>query len=260
MNHLLNKFTAGYLVLILGFSFVAPAQAAVDTQPVIIAYGASIAELAKKVISEYEAQTHQKAERMRDGGMASDSILLAVDAGKADLGISGNSWDNMTALIKEKKIEVKNMDKIQSKVLGQDSVLFITYKGGPKELTQEQLKKLWSGEVKSWKEIGGDDVAVQLVIPNNTPSTQKTISQSILGGADIFRKGIKIINGGDETAKYVAATKGAIGFGGPMTNFGEANRPQHSPLSKPVTAITLGAPSANAAKIMSAMAKVLAGK
>jgi ABC-type phosphate transport system substrate-binding protein len=260
MKHQKQNSAFTLLAIAVAFSVLTAPAKGVETMTPVVAYGASIAGIAKQGIVKYESESKQKVEIMHEDGMASDSILLAVDGGKADLGISGNSWENLTSLIKEKKIEIKNLSKIQSKVLGQDAVIFITYKGGPKELSKEQLKKLLTGEARSWKDIGGEDVAVQIVIPNNTPATQKTISHAVLDNADIYRKNIKIVNGGDETAKLVASTKGAIGFVSTMTNFGEANRPKHLLISKPVTAFTIGAPNKASAKIMEAVEKALTGK
>jgi phosphate transport system substrate-binding protein len=226
-------------------------------QPLTVGYGASIAAYCKKATEEFKQGASTKIEVLSPEGMASDSILKAVDGGMAKLGISGNSWENMMALIKDKKLDIKNLANIKPRVLGNDRVIFMTYPGGPTELNKEQLKSVLTGKVTNWKAVGGEDVPVHIILPNNTPSTQKTISQAIMDGEDFFRKGVKSATGDEELLKMVATTKGAISFGSPLTNFSTVNRPKHPDIIKPVTAITVGTPTPEAEKFMKLVEKAL---
>ncbi len=212
-----------------------------NTNEIKVAFGASIANYLTKALATHTSET--KFVAFNEKGLAANNILKAVDDGTAEVGISGNSWENMQILVKEKNLDIKNMDKIVSKFLGNDKLIFMTFKGGPATLSKDQLKDVLTGKIKNWKLLGSEDAPVQIVLPFNTPSTQKTISATILDGKDIFRKGVKMMEA-DEIPAFVAKTKGAISFGSPLSNFGDVNKPKHPEFVKPVTAITIGKPSA----------------
>ncbi len=252
------KLNTAFAIVLLGAASQLPSHSLASDGRLRVSYGTSIVAYSMKAMSAFEAETGRKIEPVREAGMGSDSIIIAVDLGNAELGVSGNSWENMQDLVKEKKLTIKNAAKIQHKPLGYDSVNVITFPGGPKELSKEQLKGIFTGKYTSWKQFGGNDVPIQIVLTHNTPSTQKTFSKEVLDGEDIFRKGARTASDYTEAAKIVADSLNAITFISPLTDSHGANKVKHPPVRKEVTAIYLGEPTEDMQKLMRAYTNVLA--
>ncbi len=52
-----------------------------------------------------------------------------------------------------------------------------------KKLTREQLAGIHSGKITNWKEVGGSDERIVVVIPPQTSGTRSVIREDLLGGA-----------------------------------------------------------------------------
>lgn len=77
-------------------------------------------------------------------------------------------------------------------------------------LTQDQLIKIYTGEVTNWKEVGGADQKI-VVIGRESGSGTRDGFESILGIAEKCKYVQEIDSTGAVMAK-VAATKGAVGY------------------------------------------------
>lgn len=53
---------------------------------------------------------------------------------------------------------------------------------GVRDLTVEQIRRLYAGEVTNWRDIGGNDVPVRLVSRNPGSGTRATFQEQVLGG------------------------------------------------------------------------------
>jgi phosphate transport system substrate-binding protein len=83
------------------------------------------------------------------------------------------------------------------------------------ELTLDQLKDMFTGKTKNWKEVGGQDVKITVYSRENSSGTYEFFKEHVLKGAD-FVASAQTMPG---TAALLQAlvndqTKGAIGYGG----------------------------------------------
>ncbi len=211
-----------------------------DGKPMVIAPGASSFAKLKKLLPQLEKDTGRKITLMSPNGMGTDSVFVAVDGGAADVGIASADWDDVLLLIKMKNYQPKNLARFNHRPLGHDVTNFITYKGGPKELSQKDLTNLFTGKVKNWKEIDGKDLPVKIVIAENMVAAQELLKTKFFDGQDFFRAGAKYFSDPVKLAKYVSETPGSIGFGGSSLPLGEVNHPKHPPFIRDITMIYLG--------------------
>lgn len=142
-------------------------------------------------------------------------------------------------------------------MIGYDGLSIVTYPGGPTELTKAQLKKIFTGQIKNWREINTQDLPVQIVVVASIPSTLETFSQIVLDGDKINLVGSKTLSSLEEVGKYVGSTPGAIAFVSGRVTVEGANHPKHPAFNREVIAITLGEPSANARKAITEFSKLL---
>ena len=55
---------------------------------------------------------------------------------------------------------------------------------GVTNLTTEQAKQIWTGAITNWKDVGGPDEAIVLILRPETSGTRATFKKIVLGGAD----------------------------------------------------------------------------
>lgn len=184
-------------------------------------------------------------------GMGGDAVFKEVDGGTAEAGASGAVWEDWQKMMKEKGYEAKNGDKLKSRVFGRDRIQFMTYKGGPKKLSEDQIKGILTGKVKNWKEVGGEDQAITLVLSEDQPSTGKFLEERYLGGDKITKENVKTVTkaqGISEMTKVIASTKGSIGYGPVNLVDKSVNVPEYPVVGRPLTMIWVGEPSKNLLK------------
>ncbi len=80
-------------------------------------------------------------------------------------------------------------------------------------LSKDQLKKIFSGEIANWKELGGTDAAISLYIREDGSGTRETFEERALGkGQALAKSNVVSSNGAMKTA--IAQDANAIGYVG----------------------------------------------
>jgi phosphate transport system substrate-binding protein len=191
-------------------------------------------------------------------GVGGDAVLKEVDSGKAEVGASGAVWDDWLKLMAEKNYKIQHQDEFKTRVLGTDRIQFMTYKKGPKKLTSDQIKDLLTGAVTNWKQVGGEDKPVLLVLSSKQPNTEKFLNERFLKDKKVKQEGaMKLDDSKDITAMTatIASTPGAFGFG-PVNSVTEAvNVPDQPVVGRPITFIWRGKPSKNAQALFDFISK-----
>ena len=81
------------------------------------------------------------------------------------------------------------------------------------DLTIDQLKSIFTGEVTNWKEVGGADAAITVINRASGSGTRATFEAAVLGDTkvpDTFKPQEQDSSG--TAAKMVASTPGAISY------------------------------------------------
>lgn len=178
-------------------------------------------------------------------GQGGDAVFREVDQGVAEAGASGTDWDDWVKMIKDKGYVPRHLDEMKSRVFGRDRIQVMTYKGGPAELSEEQLKGILRGKYRNWKEVGGEDQPITLIESGSLPLTSKFLEERFLH-AKLARENGKIIDksaGPEGMVKAIAGTRGSIGFGPVNLVNGSVNVPKTPVIGRPITMIWLGKPS-----------------
>lgn len=81
------------------------------------------------------------------------------------------------------------------------------------KLSQEQLAKVFTGEVKNWKEIGGDDAPIEVVFTDAISGTNKFFAKTVFPGKEYRSDLLKVPGNVDEVAQKIAENKYRIGIG-----------------------------------------------
>ncbi|MCH8854154.1 MAG: substrate-binding domain-containing protein [Planctomycetes bacterium] len=99
---------------------------------------------------------------------------------------------------------------VVSTLIGKDAITVIVSSANPvSDLSAEQLKAVFTGRAKNWKELGGDDVPIRPFIVSGASAT-RNIFRSVALGTDNYA-GCEVVEPDSKMIQVVAETKGAIG-------------------------------------------------
>lgn len=147
---------------------------------------------------------------------------------------------------------------VQKHLIGHDAIGVWIHKDNPlNDLTLAQLKGVFSGEIKNWKEVGGSDAAINIYIVNPQSATRKVFSAHVLGET-AYGGNIKTVRPDPAIITKLAADPHgigqlsfAIGNGHPQVELvkkiaidgqkASVLNPGY-PISRPLHLITLGSP------------------
>jgi phosphate transport system substrate-binding protein len=129
--------------------------------------------------------------------------LRALAEGKIDLAGSGRVLD-----------AAEKRSGLLGTVIGYDGLALYVHRSNPvTDLSRQQLKAIFTGKVRNWKEVGGRDVAiVPLVEPlASTRATVQLVRELVLEGA-AFMPGIRELDQLKDQVSEVARSEGAVCF------------------------------------------------
>jgi len=124
-------------------------------------------------------------------------------------------------------------------------------------LSKEQLQGLFSGKIANWKEVGGPDQAVSVVVPAASSGTRGVLDKSLMAGLKITGTAREMRTSAAEVAD-VARDKGGIGYVGSGTaeaSKGKIKEISGPDVSRPLGFVTIGEPSADVKKMLDFLQK-----
>ncbi|MCD6052140.1 MAG: phosphate binding protein [Verrucomicrobia bacterium] len=164
--------------------------------------------LAQKWAEVYMAKTPGTAIQVTGGG---------TGTGFAALQNKTTDLCNASRKIKSKEIEacVKAFSKrpTEYKVCLDGLSIYVNAKNPVKELTVLQLEEIFTGKIKNWKEVGGNDEPIALVSRENSSGTYEFFKENVLKGKD-FASSAQTMPGTAAVLQSVAKEPKAIGYGG----------------------------------------------
>jgi len=95
-----------------------------------------------------------------------------------------------------------------------DGVCLIVHPSNPvKQLTKEQVKKIYTGEITNWKAVGGSDAPIVAISRDTSSGTYEVFHELVLDKAKLADK-IEYANSNPQIFTRVSTTQGAIGYVG----------------------------------------------
>jgi len=144
---------------------------------------------------------------VRGGG--SGVGIAGIIAGTCDIG-------NASRHIKEKELTTaknNNMHPYEN-VIANDGIAVIVHKSNVvKDMTIEQLKKIYTGEITNWKEVGGPNLSIVIVSRDVSSGTYEVFEEKVLQ-KDKLNSSALMLASNNAVATTVKDTKGAVGYVG----------------------------------------------
>lgn len=170
-----------------------------DRALITISGSTSVGPLAEKLALKYEEQANVKIEVNQIGSSA--GITNAMN-GVSQIGMSSRD-------LKQEEID----SGIEELVIAYDGIVVVAHPSNPvKDLTMEQVKQIFTGEVTNWKEVGGNDMEI-VVVSREDGSGSRDAFQEIVGyeSGELIRNAI-VASGNGNIKTTVATNKHAVGF------------------------------------------------
>lgn len=171
-------------------------------------------------------------------------------SGVSDTGIVGTSFDEVLAIMKKEGFDVKDPGSLRHVVLGRGMIRTVVNRDNPvTKLSGEQLKGIFSGKIANWKEVGGKDAPIIIVLSTLNPATVGAFKKAIMGDLPFTREVLELGHM-DELLSAVEANSEAIAFG-TSTIVGKGVRQVETPdVFRQVTLLTKGEPSPKVQKFI----------
>jgi len=91
--------------------------------------------------------------------------------------------------------------------------VYLSAENPVKELSLEQLDGIFTGKIKNWKDVGGNDSPITLYSRENSSGTYEFFKEHVLQGKD-FASSAQTMPGTAAVLQAVAKDKNGIGYGG----------------------------------------------
>jgi phosphate transport system substrate-binding protein len=163
----------------------------------------AIQQLVKESADNFMSKNSGASIQVQGGG--SGTGLTQVSSGGADIG-------NSDIFAEEKLPADKAKELVDHKVCVVGFAAVVNPGVKVDNLTQKQLVDVFTGKIKNWKEIGGDDQEIVIVNRPSGSGTRATFKKYALNGADEAQGKALTEDSSGTVKKVVADTKGAISY------------------------------------------------
>jgi len=99
-------------------------------------------------------------------------------------------------------------------VIALDGLPILVHPSNPvKNLTVEQVRKIFLGEIKNWKEVGGPDKAIVTISRDTNSGTYETFEKTVMNKKKIH-KNCEYVGSNGAMRQRIQSTPAAIGYAG----------------------------------------------
>ncbi|MHC6179540.1 phosphate ABC transporter substrate-binding protein [Clostridium sp. JNZ X4-2] len=150
------------------------------------------------------SQKNTKATVNVQGGGSGTGLNLALQ-GTADIGNSDVTAESKLDASKAKQL-------VDHKVCAIGFAVVVNPDVKIDDLTKDQIQKIFTGEITNWKDVGGDDMKINVINRTKSSGTRATFKDTVMGGKD-EKEGLGTTqdsNGNVENA--IKTTDGSISY------------------------------------------------
>ena len=173
--------------------------------PITITGSTTVLPIAEKIAKSYMS-LHPDAKIQISGGGSGNGIKAIID-GTTDIG-------NASRFIKDKELGYANGKGVYPVPfrIAYDCIVPIVHPSNTvKSLTVNQLKEIYKGVVKNWRQLGGADSPVHVVSRDTSSGTYEVWENKVMNKEPVF-PGVQLESSNDNVLKAVMTDPNAIGY------------------------------------------------
>jgi phosphate transport system substrate-binding protein len=247
----MNRFRLLCLALL---SLLITAQISFAASSIVVKGSTTVLPIAQATAEAY-MKGHPGVNVSLSGGGSGDGVKALID--------KSTDIANSSRELKPEEIALAGRNRVKPLLhpVALDAIVPIVHpKNSVKNLTIDQLSQIYQGNIRNWKEVGGDDLAIVVVSRDSSSGTFESWGHLVLHGAKVTPRAQMQASSG-AIVQVISKNKYAIGYIGigylnktvkPLTVNGVEATVQNAiskvyPVSRPLYMITAGEPKGEAA-------------
>lgn len=137
-----------------------------------------------------------------------DGVAALID-GRCDIAMSSRFLKDAEF----KKAVVNDVFPV-AHVIAMDGVCPVVHPSNPvSELTIEQIRAIYKGQIKNWKELGGVDMPIVVISRDTSSGTYESFNEMVMH-KEKMADNVEYVNSNPQAHARVKSTEGAIGYVG----------------------------------------------
>lgn len=184
------------------------AQASGANKPLTIKGSDTMVILGQRLAEEYMKKNVGQVVQVNGGG--SGTGIAALINGTADLAQASRAMKDDE---KEKAKQSRGAEIVERAVALDALAVFVNDASPVKSLTIAQVKDIFQGKTKNWKDVGGPDATIILYGRESSSGTYDYFREHVLAKGD-FAPAVQTLQGTAAIINAVGRDKNGIGYGG----------------------------------------------
>ena len=143
-----------------------------------------------------------------------DKISVEINQVGSSAGIKDTINEVVEIGMSSRELKEDEEKELNSEIIAYDGIAIITNKNNPvKNLSLEDVKNIYTGEIKNWNEIkGGEDSPIVVVSREDGSGTRDAFQEIVGFSSEELRDDALISNGNGSIKSMVEGNKNAIAF------------------------------------------------
>lgn len=163
-------------------------------------------------LAQQEAEAYMKKQpntSITVTGGGSGVGLASLLAGTTDIAMSSRP------LKMDEKLKLQDAGKAyKTIIIAYDALAFVVHPANPvNQLTREQLEGIFTGKIKNWKEVGGQDLQIVVYSRESSSGTYEFVKEHVLNKKN-YAPNCLLMPATGAIMQSTSQTKGAIGYVG----------------------------------------------
>ena len=149
------------------------------------------------------------------------NVNISIRGGGSGVGIAALQNGTVHIANSSRPMKTKEMNQCRAKgiaptayAVALDGIAILTHKSNPvSNLTVKQLKAIYTGAIKNWKDLGGPNLPIVVISRDVASGTFEVFNEKALGGAKVISSAL-LLASNNAVVTSVADAPGAIGYAG----------------------------------------------
>lgn len=239
-------------LLVLAGCLISPAS--LGAQTVRLHGSITLAKIITEQKASIEGQTGLKLEIVGNG---SGRGLSDLAGGQADVALAAGSIQGVADAMNKEKPGSLDVTGLQATPLPSVALVFvINPSAGVKALTEAQARDVLTGKTANWKEVGGADMPIKVVLPVAGDGVRVAVQEQILNGTDFIKDAI-LRNSAKDIPPVISQLPGSISFLSDKNASGLTTVACEKHLQMSQLLVTKGEPAGDVKKIVDSVTAII---